>query len=25
MAVALTTFIGPMLVKLGHKVVAVYE
>ena len=25
MAVALTTFIGPMLVKLGHRVVAVYE
>ena len=25
MAVALTTFIGPMLVKLGHKIVAVYE
>ncbi len=25
MAVALTTFVGPMLVKLGHKVVAVYE
>jgi CPA2 family monovalent cation:H+ antiporter-2 len=25
MAVALTTFIGPMLVKLGSRVVAVYE
>jgi len=25
MAVALTTFIGPMLVKLGSRVIAVYE
>jgi CPA2 family monovalent cation:H+ antiporter-2 len=25
MAVALTTFIGPMLVKLGNRIIAVYE